>query len=150
MGATLPTGGVAYVFQPNAITGMWSQNAALKPADGAAGDGFANSLSLYRERITGYEALLLGAGAPNAAKGYIIVLDPRVNVWKFSGSAVGSAGSMLGQSVSSYENMVAFGAPGSTSSVGVVTTFIAVNVSNTVGWVQQSVVSALTPRSRPI
>ncbi len=131
---------MAFIFSGNG-TGVWSQSAVLKPADGASNDGFAGSLSLYRELAGGYETLFLASGAAAVNKVYMVILDPRDGQWRYSTVLQGPDGSQFGWVVGAYEDSVAVGAPRANGEAGGVYVYTAQNVSNRIAWLLESSVS---------
>lgn len=136
VGAVKSNGGAAYVYSKS--SGSWSFESLLKPVEGTAGDGFASSLSLYRELVTGIPYLILLGGAPNASAAYVFIYNTVTSVWTQHSRLVGTAGDQFGFSVSAYEDGLAVGAPAASGSTGSVSTFVAKNVSNRVVWSLQS------------
>ena len=132
-------GGVAYAYVRGTDL-VWSLQATLLPATSSVNDGFASSLSLYRELTSGLNLLCLLAGAPASSAAYVMIFDTRVSTWSENARLVGTAGDLFGSSVGSYEDSIVVGAPGASGSAGSVTTYIAYNASNRIGWSKQSTV----------
>jgi hypothetical protein len=143
VGAIASSGaGVVYTFALNTTTNKWTQLARLQPAEGSNGDGFASSISLYRELTSGLNALVLIGGAPSVNAAYVFLFDPRVSRWSQNAVLIPPAGSVqFGHSVSAYEATLAVGDPQAAGGLGGVSTFIAFNSSNRVRWALQSQVS---------
>lgn len=143
VGAVASTGeGVLYTFLFNTTSNRWMAQTKLSPAESSLGDGFASSLSLYRELTTGLNALVLLSGAPQANSAYVFIFDPRISKWSQNAVLVGTNESVqFGHSVSAYEAILAVGDPGASNGLGRVTIFSAFNSSNRVRWAVQSQVS---------
>ncbi len=141
VGAVSATSGVAYVFVRDSASGTWLQQSKLVPSLASVGDGFASSLSLYRELISGNNALILAAGAPAVSAAYVLFFDPRTSTWSENARLTsGESGDMFGYSVSAYESIIAVGSPaaGNGGLFGRVNTYRAFNNTNRVGWSSQS------------
>jgi hypothetical protein len=138
VGAVSSTSGVAYVYVRDSTTKAWTQQTKLVPSVASAGDGFASSLSLYRELISGNNALILAAGSPAVSAAYVIFFDPRTSTWSENARLSGVSGDQFGYSVSAYESIVAVGSPSASGSLGRVNTYRAFNNSKQVGWSSQS------------
>lgn len=92
--------GSAYIFTRDAVTGVWTEQEKLLPADGQPGDSFGSSVSLSS---TGNTALVGARGDSNRGSAYVFTRDAVTGAWteqqKFRGN-YGPGGNRFGWSVS--------------------------------------------------
>lgn len=113
-----PGGGVVYYERLGAF---WFQVQTVSPADGAAGDQFGSSLSVY-----GDEAVI---GSPfdddhGLSSGSAYVFSRAGSMWNESAKLTGTfdnAGDTLGRAVSLFGDRIALGSPGFDSQMPAVT-----------------------------
>lgn len=144
VGATGTGGGLAFVYLNNAVTGVWSLTTTLSAfSGGGAGDSFATSLSIFRELSTGYDALILVAGAPAVSSAYVFFYNPVDKVWVDNVALKSSEpGDDFGYSVANYEDLIAVGSPASANAMGGVTTYVGEQNGTSIVWTIQSKVRA--------
>lgn len=126
-----------YVYEYD--NGVWSETDALMASDASAGDGFAFSLSMYRDVSVDLEAVILLVGAPSVSAAYVMIYDPRVSSWMQHSKLTSTSGfDEFGYSVCVYDGVFAIGSPQASGSRGGVTVYQPYNASNKVAWAEQS------------
>ncbi|MES9942244.1 MAG: cadherin-like beta sandwich domain-containing protein [Candidatus Thiodiazotropha sp. 6PLUC2] len=101
--------GSTYVF--TRTNGVWSQQAKLTPADGAAGDEFGFSVSLYEDSLAASAHLNDHDGSTSPGAVYVFTRSGTVWTEQAKLTALDAAGwDLFGYSVSLFEDSLAVGA----------------------------------------
>ena len=111
--------GAAYVFTHTA-TG-WSEQTELRASDGAGGDNFGTSVSIYYFGQAAATGAVVGANGKNSSAGAAYAFTSTGSGWSQLGklkASDGAPGDSLGTSVALYGRTAIVGAPGHDSSTG--------------------------------
>lgn len=102
--------GSAYIFYRSGSS--WSQQAKIKPGDGAAGDKFGRSVDIDGDWV------IVGAPGKNSDQGFSYCFQRSGSTWTQRGKLGAGSSKLLGFSVSISADTVVMGAYGTNSNTG--------------------------------